>query len=63
MSHTYFGPAYRIESERLVIRCYDPKDALLLQKSVQESVEIFRFHRINNVKSLIMLFSFPYHTI
>ncbi len=39
MSHTYLGPAYRIESERLVIRCYNPKDALLLQKSVQESVE------------------------
>jgi RimJ/RimL family protein N-acetyltransferase len=42
MSHTYLGPAYRIESERLVIRCYDPKDALLLQKSVQESVEHLR---------------------
>ena len=39
MSHTYLGPTYRIESERLVIRCYNPKDALLLQKSVQESVE------------------------
>jgi len=42
MSHTYLGPAYRIESERLVIRCYDPKDALLLQKSIQESVEHLR---------------------
>lgn len=42
MSHTYLGPAYRIESERLVIRCYNPKDALLLQKSVQESVEHLR---------------------
>lgn len=42
MSRTYLGPAYRIESERLVIRCYDPKDALLLQKSVQESVEHLR---------------------
>ena len=39
MSHTYLGPAYRIESERLVIRCYNPKDALYLQKAVQESVE------------------------
>ena len=39
MVHTYLGPAYRIESERLVIRCYNPKDALLLQRSVQESVE------------------------
>ena len=42
MSHTYLGPAYRIESERLVIRCYDPKDALLLQKSIQESLEHLR---------------------
>jgi len=42
MSHTYLGPAYRIESERLVIRCYSPKDALYLQKSVQESVEHLR---------------------
>ncbi len=42
MSNTYLGPAYRIESERLVIRCYNPKDAPLLQKSVQESVEHLR---------------------
>ena len=42
MSRTYLGPAYRIESERLVIRCYNPKDALYLQKAVQESVEHLR---------------------
>ena len=42
MSRTYLGPAYRIESERLVIRCYSPKDALYLQKSVQESLEHLR---------------------
>lgn len=42
MSTPYLGPAYRIESERLVIRCYNPKDAPLLQKSVQESVEHLR---------------------
>ncbi len=42
MSRTYLGPAYRIESERLVIRCYNPKDALLLQKSIQESVAHLR---------------------
>ncbi len=42
MSQTYLGPAYRIESERLVIRCYNPKDALFLQKSVQESVDHLR---------------------
>ena len=39
MSHTYLGPAYRIESERLVLRCYNPTDALYLQKAVQESLE------------------------
>ena len=42
MSRTYLGPAYRIESERLVIRCYNPTDALYLQKSIQESVEHLR---------------------
>ena len=42
MSQNYIGPAYRIETERLVIRCYDPKDAPYLQKSIQESVEHLR---------------------
>jgi len=42
MSELYLGPAYRIETERLVIRCYNPKDAPLLQKSVQESIEHLR---------------------
>jgi len=42
MSDTYLGPAYRIESERLVIRCYNPTDAPYLQKSIQESVEHLR---------------------
>ena len=42
MSPTYLGPAYRIESERLIIRCYEPKDALHLQKSIQESVDHLR---------------------
>ena len=42
MSHSYLGPAYRIESERLLIRCYNPTDAPLLQKSVQESVKHLR---------------------
>lgn len=32
-------PAYRIETERLVIRCWDPKDAALMQKAVAESKE------------------------
>jgi RimJ/RimL family protein N-acetyltransferase len=42
MSPTYLGPAYRIVSERLIIRCYEPTDALYLQKSIQESVDHLR---------------------
>lgn len=30
--------AYKIETERLIIRCYQPKDAVLLKKSVDESI-------------------------
>lgn len=33
------NPAYRIETKRLVVRCYEPSDACLLMESVQESVE------------------------
>lgn len=33
------NPAYRIETERLVVRCYQPSDARLLAESVTESVE------------------------
>lgn len=33
------NPAYRIETERLVVRCYQPSDARLLMESVTESVE------------------------
>ena len=32
-------PAYRIETERLVIRCWDPKDASLMQQAAAESKE------------------------
>lgn len=40
MSETrILNPAYRIETERLVVRCYEPSDARLLMESVQESVE------------------------
>ena len=42
MSRTYLGPAYRIETDRLIIRCYDPKDAFLLQNAIQESLEHLR---------------------
>jgi RimJ/RimL family protein N-acetyltransferase len=33
------NPAYRIETQRLVIRCYQPSDAQLLADSVGESVD------------------------
>jgi RimJ/RimL family protein N-acetyltransferase len=36
------GPAYRIESERFVIRCWDPKDAPLLKAAVDESLDHLR---------------------
>ncbi|HOG45168.1 MAG TPA: GNAT family protein [Anaerolineae bacterium] len=33
------GPAYRIHTPRLVIRCYEPADAPLLQSAIAESLE------------------------
>lgn len=36
------GPAYRIHTERLVIRCYDPADAALLKAAVDASIEHLR---------------------
>jgi len=36
---TISNPAYRIETARLVVRCYEPGDARLLADSVAESVE------------------------
>lgn len=40
MSETkIINPAYRIETERLVVRCYQPSDARLLAESVTESIE------------------------
>jgi RimJ/RimL family protein N-acetyltransferase len=33
---------YRIETERLVIRCYDPRDAPLLKESIDASLEHLR---------------------
>lgn len=32
-------PPYRIETERLVIRCYDPRDASLLKAAVDSSID------------------------
>ena len=34
-----FNPAYRIVTPRLVIRCYNPADAILLANSVTESLD------------------------
>jgi RimJ/RimL family protein N-acetyltransferase len=42
MSSLFFNPAYRIETERLVIRCYEPGDVPLLAESVAESAEHLR---------------------
>ncbi len=40
MSQTkIINPAYRIETERLVIRCYQPADTQLLANSILESLE------------------------
>src|SRR5574338_986969 len=38
----FSNPAYRIETRRLVLRCYNPSDAPLLAESVTESVEHLR---------------------
>ena len=37
MSDIPKGPTYRIETPRLVLRCYNPTDAPLLEKTVQKS--------------------------
>ena len=36
------GPAYRIETERLLLRCWNPEDAPLLHTAVAESFEHLR---------------------
>jgi hypothetical protein len=33
------GPAYRIHTKRLIIRCWDPKDAAFLKKAIDDSVD------------------------
>ena len=38
----YSNPAYRIETQRLVVRCYNPSDASMLAQSITESVEHLR---------------------
>jgi RimJ/RimL family protein N-acetyltransferase len=36
------GPVYRIESQRLVIRCWHPRDAPLLKTAIDESLDHLR---------------------
>ena len=36
------GPAYRIETERLVVRCWDPGEAPLLKEAIDASIEHLR---------------------
>jgi RimJ/RimL family protein N-acetyltransferase len=38
----FSNPAYRIQTRRLVVRCYNPSDAPLLAESVTESIEHLR---------------------
>jgi RimJ/RimL family protein N-acetyltransferase len=42
MSETIPGPAYRIETERLVIRCWEPADAPLLKAAIDANLEHLR---------------------
>jgi RimJ/RimL family protein N-acetyltransferase len=39
MSERFENPVYRIETERLVLRCYNPPDAQMIADSVSESLE------------------------
>ena len=39
MTENVPGPAYRIQTERLVIRCWNPPDAPLLATAIEESVD------------------------
>jgi RimJ/RimL family protein N-acetyltransferase len=38
----FSNPAYRIETKRLLLRCYNPSDAPLLAESITENVEHLR---------------------
>lgn len=41
-SQTYRGPAYRIHTERLIVRCLNPADARLFQETVDDNLEHLR---------------------
>jgi RimJ/RimL family protein N-acetyltransferase len=38
----FSNPAYRIETKRLVVRCYNPSDATLLAESVTQNIDHLR---------------------
>lgn len=42
MNEESIGPAYRIETRRLVLRCWEPVDAPLLKAAVDENLEHLR---------------------
>ncbi|MEZ4358920.1 MAG: GNAT family protein [Kofleriaceae bacterium] len=42
MASPSLGPAYRIETQRLVVRCYQPPDAPLLKAAIDESLDELR---------------------
>lgn len=42
MPHSKISPAYRIETERLVLRCWDPADAPLAKSAIDMSLDHLR---------------------
>lgn len=42
IASTESSPAYRVETERLVLRCWDPKDAPLLKAAIDMSLDHLR---------------------
>ena len=34
-------PAYRVETQRLVLRCWEPEDAPLLKRAIDESIDLY----------------------
>lgn len=39
MSEIIPGPAYRIRTQRALIRCWDPRDALMVKASIDENID------------------------
>ncbi len=39
MTHIFPTPAYRIESKRTIIRCYDPRQAPLIKQAIDECLD------------------------